>query len=222
MNSKHHFTVRWAGPRRVGQAAHRPGQALVELALMIVFIAMLLAAAIDLGLAFKTHQMLTNAAAEATSFLAQQPLVPCSSSCDLTALKANADNAARTHFRNEIGDDAAVARLRDLDGNGQDDGAQNLSYQSGWMQIDAADSSMFDASNPTAFKIGGFNPANTDQACQDRKSTWLGGQCYIVVRTQIVYKPFFPLAPFFLSTLANGSKGFIIHAYAIKPIVGTP
>jgi hypothetical protein len=208
----------------------RPGQALVELSLLVVFVMLLLAAAVDIGLAFKTHQMLTNATAEASSYLAQQPTKPCATACSDAALIANADNAARDHFRKEIGtnfNSNGVARLLDLDNNGQDDTVQNLNLQAdengnvtaagwGWVRIDAADSEQIrDPANPNSYNIRSFDPTVTDAACRERKRRWLGGQCFIVVRSQIRYKPFFALSPFM-----GGANGFLIRAYAIKPLVG--
>ncbi len=56
---------------------HRSGQALVEMAISVTVLALLLAAAIDLGLAYKTYQTLVNATAEASSYLDLNPTVNC-------------------------------------------------------------------------------------------------------------------------------------------------
>jgi hypothetical protein len=197
----------------------KEGQALIELALTITFIALLLAAVVDLGLAFKTQQMLINATAEATSYLSQQPLVNCGTTCTVDEMKSGASSVALRNFRQEVGDNikGGVAELLDLNADGKDDVTQNgwseASFRSGnWFRIDPADSSQFNPSNPSAFKISTFTPS-TYQACIDRQRTYSSGQCYIVVRAQITYRPFFALSR------AMGSE-IMIRTYAIKPIVG--
>ena len=194
----------------------RAGQALVELALMMTFLTLLLSAAVDLALAFKTYQMLVNATAEASSYLSQQPLVWCGEGCSVTSMKAGANEQAIFNFRHEIGNDFnsnGIARLLDLNSNGQDDMAENLDFAGGsWIRIDPADGSQFDPNNPAAFNIRTFTPT-TQQDCIDRKRQYQAGQCFVVVRAKIIYRPFFALAPFIGQTMT-------IQAHAIKPIVG--
>jgi hypothetical protein len=197
----------------------REAQAIVELALTITFLSMLLAGIIDLGLAFKARQMLINATAEATSTLSQQPLLPCGETCSLATMKSGSDSLALRNFRQEIGDNIADgnAPLLDLNADGLDDMSQNGwsagSFQTeGWFRIDPADSSKFNPSTPGLFNIKTFTPS-TQQACIDRQRTYSGGQCYIVVRAKMVYRPFFALSR------AMGAQ-VTISAYAIKPIVG--
>jgi hypothetical protein len=94
------------GGDRCSAGRRRPGQALVELSLSITFIALLLGAAIDLGLAYKTYQTLMNATAEASSFLALNPKVNCDANptwCTGTDEIGGADREARNRFREEQG-----------------------------------------------------------------------------------------------------------------------
>jgi hypothetical protein len=191
----------------------RAGQALVEMALAMTLLTFLLSAAVDLGLAYKTHQMLINASAEASSYLSQQPIIPCNG-CSVSTMKASADTQARANFRQEVGAGSTgvkIARLADLNDNGVDDISEGLDL-SQWIRIDPADAGQFDPSNPGSFNIKSFK-ASTQQNCIDRRPLYSGGQCFIVVRARIIYKPLFALAPFI-----NGQM--TISAYAIKPIVG--
>lgn len=205
------------------------GQALVELTLAITFIALLLAGAVDAGLAYKTHQMLTNATAEASSYLGQQPLIACVSGeyvndvCPRATMKSKADKLAVKHFRSETGDVLkanGMAQLLDLNSDGANDKTSTdtvlvSSLRAGnWLRFDTADSSQFDPNNPGAFDIAGFTPT-TNLTCVDRDRVYAGGKCFIVVRASINYKPFFSIAPFL-------GDGITIRAYAIKPIVGSP
>jgi Flp pilus assembly protein TadG len=211
---------------RAGAAIKRmrkhEGQALVELSLAIMFIALLLTGAIEIGRAYRMHQMLINATAEASSFLSQQPLVPCGTSCTWTTdqEKARADDIALANFRQEtvLANASALTRLRDLNGDNRDDMTSNgwtkLTYSSGrWFWIAPADSTQFDPNNPGGFNINTFTPS-TNTSCVNRRATYTGGQCYIVVQSKVIFRPLFS----FIDFLGDGAA---IRAYAIKPIVGT-
>jgi hypothetical protein len=175
----------------------RAGQAVVELALSMTVIAMILGAAVDLGLAFKAYQTLINASAEASSFLDQNPTANCGTiGCDAYA---EADRLARERFRTEQGETrrGAISTL-DLNANGVDDlsEAGGAALVASMVQIDAADNTQIDATGPEDFALNGtFNPAATDAQCRQRvaipRSTNPNVQsCYIVIRAQMLYRPF--------------------------------
>lgn len=203
---------------------HARGQALVELALSVTFLAMLFSAAVDLGFAYKSYQTLLNATAEASSYLVVSPAASCtdpSNPCDPQVLMDAADSIARTRFRGEQGN-----KLRSFGGSTMDLNADNKDDQTttpagfssfdqfikAKVQIDEADSSQITV-NDSNFAVGSsFDPSATDEYCQRReKFDSTGGQCFIVVRAEIVYKPFF-IGP------AIG-KQMTIRALSVKPIV---
>jgi Flp pilus assembly protein TadG len=173
----------------------RPGQALIELALTIALLSLFLMAAIDAGLAYKSYQTLVNAAAEASSYLAQNPYAgdpPTKSSADANAIAA---------FRNE----QSGTRVG------------TSSSANATIQIDMADSSQVSLGSGGVYGVSdSFNPAATRSACRvDRRNADdAGNPCYVVVRATIVYRPFL-LTPFFGSAMT-------IRAVAVKPIVGYP
>jgi hypothetical protein len=190
------------------------GQALLEFALLIPLILMMLTAAIDLGIAYKAHQMLINSSAEAMSYLAVNPLVSCSShTCPDGTPKSGADREARIRFRQEQnGILHGVTSSMDLDGNGVDDLSEH-----GWSWIDQhvliqeADSSQI-TTGSDSFAIGGAFNGTSDANCLARKRTdLLGGQCFIVVRATMTYRPFV------LKPLLGDSM--TLRAIAVKPIV---
>src|SRR6266576_736055 len=84
-------------------SASAPGQALIELILSLSFLMLMLGAVIDGGMMYKTYQTLANATAEASTFLAEQPLITCST-CTTTSSKiAKANSLAINNFRFESG-----------------------------------------------------------------------------------------------------------------------
>lgn len=201
--------IRFAPSRR------QRGQAIVELALSITFIMFLLSAAIDLGLAYKTYQSLVNATAEASSYLSQNPLAGAGTPAQR---RANANNIAINNFRFETGEDGrvrSIGSMRDLNANGKDDlgtggagdGMTAATLQSGgWIVIDETT----DASFSNSFNINNYTPS-TVCANRMRYEPSTGNRCYVVVKAQIIYKPFFALAP----VIGDEVR---IRAYSVKPI----
>lgn len=171
------------------------GQALVELALTIALLSLLLMAALDAGLAYKTYQTLLNASAEASSYLAQNPYAGDPPS------KTTADSLATTAFRQEQ--------------SGTRTGTSSVADAT--ITINMADSTQVILGTGGVYGVSdSFNPAATDSECRvDRHNTYDDGKpCYVVVRATIVYRPFM-LTPFFGSAMT-------IKAVSVKPIVGYP
>lgn len=206
---------------RPGHKAHtqqkRPrtaGQALLEFALLISLIMMMLTAAIDIGIAYKARQMLVNSTAEAISYLALSPLVSCSNhTCPDGTPISGANNEARMRFRQEqSGVLKGVTSTMDLDGNGVDDVTE---HGWGWINqqviIQEADSSQI-VPGQKDFAVGNSFNGTSDANCRARKRFDLsGGQCFIVVRAVMTYRPFV------LKPLLGDSM--TIRTIAVKPIV---
>lgn len=214
MNSIRSWRIRRTFRKQVNHQVarrHKSGQAIVELALSVTFLAFLFAAAVDLGIAYKSYQTLMNATAEATTYLSVRPLLGgCGAGCDG---KAPADREARTRFRNEQGADIrGSSSTLDLDSNNVDDLAE---HGWGWIEqrvlIDEADSTQIQVTGST-FAVGNSFTRTTNPDCLARASIDRNGrQCYIVVRSVIIYHPF-AISP------ALGSE-MTIRAISVKPIV---
>jgi hypothetical protein len=190
------------------------GQALLEFALLISLIMTMLTAAIDLGLAYKSHQTLVNSAAEAMSYLALNPLVSCSTyTCPDGTPVSGANRQARIRFREEqSGVLKGVSSSMDLDGNRVDDLTE---HGWGWIEqrliIQEADSSQI-STGDTNFAVGDSFNGTGDTKCLARKRFDLsGGQCFIVVRAVMNYQPFV------LKPLLGDSM--TIRTLSVKPIV---
>lgn len=184
---------------------HEAGQALIELALSFTFLAFLFAAAVDLGIAYKSYQTLMNATAEASSYLMLNPVVNCANqfcpSDDGSAEDESegADREARSRFRIEQGVSIrGTSSTLDLDANVKDDLTTD-GYGWNWLnnrvQIDEADSSQVTIVNNTFALDGNFDPSATNNDCKLRRKYYTSGtttglQCFIVVRSQIDYRPF--------------------------------
>lgn len=218
----HHRFHRLRTARRLAPR-HTRGQALVELALTVTFLAMLFSAAVDLGFAYKSYQTLLNATAEASSYLVVSPAATCENPpCSNPQLLLDAaDSIARTRFRGEQGNQIRSFGGSTMDLNADDkDDAVTVPAGSGSfnqfiatrVQIDEADSRQITVANSN-FAVGNsFNPAATDALCQQRKRfDASGSQCFIVVRATMEYRPFF-IGP------AIG-KVMTIRAISVKPIV---
>lgn len=207
--------LRLGRPPRIRRKSR--GQAIVELTLALTFLAYLFAAAVDLGLAFKSYQTLVNATAEASSFLAIRPTINCGAGCSSANARKAADNEARVRFRGEQGD-----RLRafggstlDLNADEKDDAvtvpagyANFQAFIEARVQVKAADATQVTATNDNLAVGGSF----TESAeCVERPIEALSGQCYIVVISEMTYRPF-ALAPAMGQTIT-------IRAISVKPIV---
>lgn len=201
-------------------ARRQAGQAILELTLSLTLIVLFVAAAVDLGLAYKAYQTLINAASEASSYLDQNPVANCGpGACD--ALLA-ADTVARERFRTEQGGLLrSVASTLDLNANGIDDidevgGAAMIEAM---IQIDEADNTQIDAVSGQTFAVGdSFDPAETDSQCQERIAEPASinaavTSCYIVIRARMFYRPFV-LRPVLGETMT-------IRAISVRRIIKT-
>ena len=191
----------------------RRGQALVELALTLTLLVMLLGAAVDLGLAYKTYQTLTNATAEASTYLSLEPIVNCGAAgCDQIG---PANEEARKRFREEQGSTLrGLASTLDLDANGQVD---DMSITTNRVQIKVADSSQINVGSSNFALDPNLLPSGGNCEARDKRSYTTTGtvrQCFIVVYATMTYKPFF-IKPFVGSEMT-------ITAISVKPIVGSP
>jgi hypothetical protein len=194
---------------------HSSGQAIVELALSVTFLAFLFAAAVDLGIAYKSYQTLMNATSEASTFLSVSKNVSCER-CDPDEAeeisKARANREALERFRTEQGTVArGSASTLDLDSNKVDDLAE---HGWGWIeqrvQIHEADSTQIQVTGDR-FAVGDSFNGTSNPDCLARKAVdSRNQQCYIVVRSVIIYHPF-AISP------AVGSE-MIIRAISVKPI----
>ena len=208
MNSIRSWRIRRTFRKQVARR-HKSGQAIVELALSVTFLAFLFAAAVDLGIAYKSYQTLMNATAEASTYLSVQPLMACGATCNG---KAPADREARARFRNEQGGDIrGSSSTLDLDSNNVDDLGE---HGWGWIEqrvlIDEADSTQIQVTGST-FAVGNSFTRTTNPDCLARASIDSNGrQCYIVVRSVIIYHPF-AISP------AVGSE-MTIRAISVKPL----
>lgn len=183
-------------PTRRRINARHPGQAVVELALFATFIFLLLAAAVDLGLAYKSYQTLITASAEASSFLDLNPTYTCTPlpGCDPAVA---ADAIARDRFRSEQGGILrGTTSTLDLNSNGIDDASETGVIQS-MIRIDEADNTQIDDVGTGTFAAGSsFDPAATDTECKNREkdpnspSRPEVTSCYIVIRVEYIYRPF--------------------------------
>jgi hypothetical protein len=187
------------------------GQALIEFALMISLILLLVAAAIDLGGAFRAYQTLINAAAEASSYLTVEPMVNCAlKACPGGSPASGADQEARVRFRQEQSTaPRGLLTTMDLDSSGQDDVAEH-----GWDWI-AARVRIHEADNSEVTSEQAVDPSftgTTNPDCKARKRFDTGlSQCYIVVQAEYTYRPLV------LSWILG--KTMTIRASSVKAIV---
>jgi hypothetical protein len=200
---------------RIAPRAHQPGQAIIEFALLITLVLLLLAAAVDLGNAYRTYQTLVNAGAEASSYLAHNPLVNCAIAgtvCPAGTPISGADREARVRFRTEQGPLVrGVASTLDLDNNGVDDVTEHgWAFVEGRVRIQFADSSQIDINNPNSLPLN-FK-GTSDANCQKRKRfDTRGGPCFVVLQTKAIYRPMI------LSTVLG--EEITINAINVKPIL---
>lgn len=189
---------------------------MIEFALALAFLLLLVAAAVDAGLAYKSYQNLINAAANASSFLAQYPYAYDGSASTI----AEANNKALDAFRFEQGTGTlGIGRTRDLNGDGAADnfGSGYSAAWNPWFRIDTASSAEVATHSPTNFRT---YAGTADSQCSQRSRFDTASTandkkpCYIVVRAQMIYKPFL-LSPVFGNQMT-------IRAFSVKPIVGLP
>lgn len=201
------------------------GQALIELALSFTFLAFLFAAAVDLGIAYKSYQTLINATAEASSYLMLNPVVNCETqTCPTDDGSTDdeiegADREARIRFRTEQGVTIhGTASTLDLDANAKDDlttDGRGWAWLNARIKIDEADSSQVTIVNNNFALDNTFDPSATNADCKLRRKYYTSGttsglQCFIVVRSQIDYHPF-AIAPAVGDTMT-------IRAISVLPI----
>lgn len=158
----------------------RPGQALVEMALSITLLFLLIAAAVDLGLAYKTHQTLVNATAEASTYLDLNPKVPSADPI------ASANAIALQRFQTEQGATVRpIASTLDLNANGVADNAEAGFNIADWVQITHA----------TSAQVANMSTYDPNQAgeCANRIARPAPPleSCYVVIRSRMIYRPFF-------------------------------
>lgn len=205
--------------RKTSTSHQAHGQAIVEFALIISLIMLLLAAAVDLGNAYRTYQTLVNASAEATTYLAHNPVVNCMTAvpaCPGNSATAGADRIARIRFREEQGPIVrSVASTLDLDNNGKDDVKEyGWGFVEGRMRIMIADGSSQVSSgninNPNV--ISQQFKGTSDANCLKRKRFDTNGNpCYAVVLARATYRPM--ILSFVLGREIN------ITATSVKPII---
>ncbi len=183
---------------QIERSREQSGQAIVELALTITFFFLLLGAAADLALMYKSYQNLINSTAEASAYLDFQPKRSCRViGCDGIAA---ANLEARRRFRAEQGATIShVASTLDLNSNGKDDyqEANGIKMVETMVRIDAADNTQIDAAGSGAFALKqSFDPNGTANVCKQRVSVPLSPanpsvtSCYLVIRSEIIYRPF--------------------------------
>ncbi|CAA9282475.1 MAG: hypothetical protein AVDCRST_MAG93-3286 [uncultured Chloroflexia bacterium] len=208
MTSKHHNLYKLRANNSCAS-----GQAIIEFALIVSVVLLLLAAAVNLGNAYRTYQTLANASAEAGSYLSHNPIVNCKTkNCPGGSEIAGAEREARIRFRNEQGPLVrGVASTLDLDNNGVDDIVEHgWAFVEGRVRFQVADSSQISINNPHSIPVsfGG----TSDLSCQQRQRFDTGGgPCFIVVQAKAIYRPMI------LSTVLG--REMSITAIAIKPIV---
>jgi hypothetical protein len=175
----------------------QPGQAIVELAFSITLLVLLLGAAADLALMYKSYQNLINATTEASTYLELRAKQAVCVGCD-NIEAANAE--ARRRFRNEQGEVMGnIASTLDLNSNGKDDYKESggVEMVKQMVKIDAADNTQIDAAPSGTFALKkSFNPNATAASCKQRDklpynpSNPAVTSCYIVIRAEFIYRPY--------------------------------
>ncbi len=173
------------------------GQALVETAIAVVILTLLLMAAVDAGLAYRSYQTLTNATAEASSYLAQNPLAWDATIPAYTM--AEADKIARQGLKEE----QAGSRI----------GTSAIPDSA--IVISEADSSQVSTGTGGVYGLDSSFTRTSNTECQERRNFDGGGDpCFIVIKSSLVYRPF-------MLTLVFGQE-MTIRVTSVKPIVGHP
>lgn len=165
------------------------GQALVEFALMATLLFFLLAAAIDIGLAFFAVQGLRNAAQEGAQYGSDNLTInPADGKTQIVDVKE-----VQKRVRYEGGDESVThsgfVNLLDLNNDGVDDAADNIS------QADVIDTHILVES----LMDDGTGQPDPSQPCPEPQKQQLNS-CFIVVTVKAQHRSFFPLAPIFGDT----------------------
>jgi hypothetical protein len=162
--------------------ASKPGQALVEFAMMATLLFFLLSAVVDLGMIFFTLQALHNAAQEGATYGSRNLVL-------VNGVMQIDPTTVRQRARYEAGDRSrGFANLLDLNADGQDDIGQPTVLQS---YITVAQLEDTDG-NGNPLNDG---PAPTYTPCPNPSSNTHG--CFIRVTVSTDYNLLFPFAPSF-------------------------
>ncbi len=181
MRHRSNAVLHWRQNCRV--AWLQPGQALVEVTLSMTLLTLLVGAAVDLGLAYKTHQTLVNATAEASSYLDLNPKV--SGSDPITA----ANSIALQRFQYEQGTSIRkIASTLDLNANGVRDDQEGGFNIADWVQIT-------EANDVQVSNMSTYNPSQAGECANRVAQPTTYESCYIMIRSRMIYRPFF-LSPF--------------------------
>lgn len=157
----------------------RPGQALVEVILSMTLLMSLIAAAVDLGLAYKTHQTLVNATAEASSYLDLNPKIPAADPIQ------SANTIALQRFQREQGiTTRRIGSTLDLNANDVRDDQEAGFNIADWVQIT-------EANNIQISNMSTYNPSQAGECANRIAQPTTYESCYIVIRSRIIYRPFF-------------------------------
>ena len=172
--------------QRLTKFASKPGQAIVEFALMATLIFFLLSAVVDLGLIFFTLQALHNAAQEGATYGSRNlVLVGNTMQVDVPTIRDRA--------RHEAGDQGiGFANLLDLNANGVDDASEPSVLQSYITVLQLEDTD----GNGTPLNDG---PAPAYKPCPNPSSNVNG--CFVRVTVSFDYNFLFPFAPAFANTI---------------------
>lgn len=152
----------------------RPGQAVVELALSITLIYLLLAAAIDFGLAYFVYQGLAGSAQEGAQFAARKPTNGTSSNLGEVQQRARTEGGLVANRRGFV-------NLFDLNTNGVDDVTEGVVGSSAASYI-----TMRVVQNPDVVATGMGVPCSLTSAPP--------GYCDAIVTIKYDYRPQFAFA----------------------------
>ncbi len=167
-------------------SASKPGQAIVEFALMATLIFFLLSAVVDLGLIFFTLQALHNAAQEGATYGSRNLVL----SGDTMQVDVN---TIRERARYEAGDQGiGFANYLDLNANGTNDASEPGIIQNYITVLQLEDTD----GNGSPLNDG---PAPLYKPCPNPSSNVNG--CFVRVSVSFDYNFLFPFAPAFGDTI---------------------
>lgn len=181
------------------------GQALVEFALAATLIFFLLAAAVDVGLAFFALQGLRNAAQEGAQFGSDNLMVN-----DAGEVMLNIKEI-RNRVRNEGGENprSGFVNLHDLDDDGQEDPEPtddpNDPFYKDHIQVEAKN----DADSDGDFEYDNISsPPAPEEPCNDPARVIT--PCYVVVTVRAQHHIMFPFAPTFADHFTLQSRQYML------------